>query len=105
MEKIKLSKDEKKVLRLLNGGCGCPDAYPWHVFAACVDSLERKGLAKGAWASGHVLVDARLTSNGEAYLALNPGLRNPVDWQMVAVAVSVVGLAVSIVAMFVACSK
>ena len=99
MERIRLSKEEKQVLRLLSNGMGCPDTYPFHIFAACVDSLERKGLAKGAWAEGHKLVNACITGRGKAYLLANPSLRNPVDWKWV-ITTAIVAVAV----LFVACT-
>ena len=40
MERIRLTRSEKEVLRLLGGGLGCPDDYPRHVFPACAASLE-----------------------------------------------------------------
>lgn len=83
MKRIKLSKDEKQAMRLLASVGWCPDTYPFHRFALGVEGLEEKGLALAAWASGHELVSAGLTTKGETYLALNPSLRNPVDWKWV----------------------
>lgn len=100
-----MTRHEKEVLRLLAYGEGCPSDYPFHVFASRVRSLELKGLAKGVWASGHELVSARLTSYGETYLALNPVLRNPVAWKLIPFVTTFISLAVSIIALFVACSK
>ena len=99
MERIRLSKQEKQVLRLLRSGAGCPGTYPFHVFAACVYSLERKGLAKGAWAEGHKLAEACITSRGKAYLLAYPSLRNPVDWKW-GITTAIVAVAV----LFVACT-
>lgn len=71
---------------------------PYHVFAACVGSMERKGLAKGAWAYGHELVGARITSFGEEYLSINPMLRNPVDWKwVIATSIALVAAVASII--------
>ena len=105
MERVKLGKEEKTVLRLLAGGCGCPDTYPRHVFVSCVDKLEMKGLAKGAWCEGHNPEAACITPRGKAYMAENPRLRNPVDWNMVSATIAVIGLIVSVVALFVACGR
>ena len=49
MKRIRLSSEEKTVLRMLANGCGCPDSYPQHVFVSAVGSLERKGMAQGVW--------------------------------------------------------
>lgn len=104
MERIRLSKQEKTVLRMLANGCGCPDTYPRHIFVAAVGSLEKKGLAQGAWTEGHTLEDARITRQGLAYLSQNPALRNPVDrkW-VVTTAIATVAAVAGIAALFVSC--
>lgn len=83
MEKIHLTRREKEVLRLICSGCCCPSAYPLHLFVSSVRTLETKGLVKGAWIEGGRLEDARLTAYGREYLALNPLLRNPIDWKWI----------------------
>lgn len=106
MERIRLSKDEKTVLRLLAGGCGCPDTYPRHVFVSCVERLEMKGLAKGAWTEGHNLEAACITPQGKAYMAQNPDLRNPVDLKwIIATAIATIGAIAGVLALFVACDR
>lgn len=91
MERIRLSKREKQVLRLLHSGFeNCPDTYPRYIFAACVSSLERKGLVRAAWASGHEPATAELTDFGMAYLAENPALINPVNWSVIFFIVAIV---------------
>lgn len=105
MERIRLTKTEKEVLRLLSLNDGCPSDYPYHVYASRVQSLELKGLAKGMWATGHVLISARLTSYGETYLTLHPDLRNPVDWRLVSSVTAIVSLIVSVIALFAACAE
>ena len=104
MERIRLNKSEKEVLRLLNNGCGCPETYSRNVFVSCVDKLEMKGLAKGAWSEGHKLEDARITLKGKAYISENPNLRNPVDWAMIATLIAAFSALVSLIALFIACS-
>lgn len=105
MERIRLTKDEKTVLRLLFNGCGCPDTYPRHKFVSCVDSLERLGLAKGAWTEGHNLENACITPYGKAYMAFNPNLCNPIDWKwVIATSVAVASAVFAAAALFVACS-
>ncbi len=103
--RIYLSKKEKDSLRLLSIGEGCPSDYLSHVFAPCVQSLELKGFAKGMWATGHILVAARLISYGETYLVLNPDLRNPLNWNLILSVATIISIAVSIIALFVACAK
>lgn len=83
MQKIYLSKQEKQVLRLVHCGCGCPQSFPFDVFIVCIDELEKKRIVRCAWAEGHQLEDVSMTEYGMAYIALNPNLRNPVDWKWV----------------------
>ena len=49
IERVKLSKDEKIVLRLLAGECGCPDTYPRHVFVSCVERLDLRNPVDWKW--------------------------------------------------------
>lgn len=105
MERIKLTKEEKQVLRLVEHYEQCPPTYPLSTFAACVDSLERKGLVRGCWSSGHELEAVKLSDNGKSYLALNPHLRNPINWAMITAILSVISVTVAIIALFVACKK
>ncbi|MDE5703824.1 MAG: hypothetical protein K2H70_03255 [Bacteroidales bacterium] len=80
MERIKLTKDEKRVLRLVENETDCPETYPAHVYVGCILSLERKGLIKGAYTEGGMVMDARLTNFGKGYVFANPKLRNPLPW-------------------------
>lgn len=105
MERIRLSRQEKTVLRMLANRCGCPDTYPRHVFVSAVGSLEQKGLARGAWTEGHALEDVRITRQGMVYLSQNPTLQNPVDWKwVVTTAVAVFAAVAGIASLFISCS-
>lgn len=81
MEKIRLSKNEKKVLRLVASGSRCPATFPAHIYCDCVRSLECKGLVKGAYVEGGAVEAAWLTLDGDCYLIENPKLRNPIEWK------------------------
>ena len=48
MERIRLTRDEKAVLRMIQGKRVCPDCYDRSLFNRCADSLERKGLVRCA---------------------------------------------------------
>lgn len=103
MERIKLTKEEKKVLLLISTGYDCPDSFPAYIFTGCVRSLERKGLVKGAYVEGGGVEAARLTSDGRVFLAENPKLRNPINWvRIIEFAIPVI---ISIIALFISCSK
>ncbi len=105
MEKIKLSKDSKRILlSLYNGNYG--DMVPesdLEVF----NLLEVKGFVKSAHTKGDGHIDMlapRLTDEGRAYFAENPSLQNPSIWDdkkyIINTIISVVALAVAIIALF-----
>lgn len=107
MERIRLSKDEKRVLRMVVAGqCACPASFPRHTFNVVVRSLDHIGLVRAMYAEGGEVVEVKPTPEARQYLAMNPRLRNPVDWRwVVSSAIGILGLAVSIIAMLVACGR
>lgn len=106
MEHIRLSKSEKKVLRMVANEQGvCPAEYPSHIFNAAVRSLHNAGLVQGSFEEGGGVADSRLTQYGRQYLAENPRLTNPIDWGKAAAIIAAVGVIVSIIALCVACNK
>lgn len=105
MERIKLSRTEKQVLRLLQMHEGRPVYFPEHLYVAAIDSLERLGLVNAGWAEGHELVDAWLSAYGAMYMAQNPKLSNPINWQVLTFAVTAGMLLASIFMLFVACGR
>ncbi len=99
MERIRLTRDEKAVLRLLMrreiGGEGCNSGE----YISAVDSLQTKGLVHASWGEGHELVDARISQKGKIYLTDNPRLRNPVDWKwIVTTAIALAGAVLGAIA-------
>lgn len=98
MERIKLSKDEKKVLWLASTGEDCPDTFPIHIFNGCIRSLERKGLVEAAYVEGGDVEAVRLTPEGRLFLAENPELKNSIDW--VRIIEFALPLIISIIALF-----
>lgn len=105
MERIKLSKDEKKVLRLVSTGDNCPADFSKHIFNGCVKSLERKGLVKGAYISGGYVEAVRLTSEGRCYLSEYPNLNNPINWSMIGGIGGIIGTIVAILALCISCMR
>lgn len=105
MDRIKLTRTEKAVLRMVDSGQGaCPATYPRHAFNLAVASLERKGLLRGAYKEGGDVVDSRISSLGRQYLSENPNLRNPLDWGKVGTAAAIVSAVIGLVALFIACN-
>ena len=103
MERITLSKDEKRALRLLVDSGGL-NSYQRLKFSAAVYGLEEKGLVTGFWSEEAGLIDAAATMAGERYLENNPCLYNPVNWAKIAAVGSIAGVAVACVALLISCS-
>ena len=76
MEKIRLTRGEKRLLRFMsnpsNEGRDIPKELRWPMWG-----LEQHGLAQFQRDERGGVVDARLTPYGKGYLATNPKLRNP----------------------------
>ena len=103
MERIKLTKEEKQAFRIVaEFGGKCPATYPKHVFTASIRSIERKGLVKANYVIGGYVWSAKLTEEGKHYLAVNPNLHNPINWNLI---LAIVGVFISIIALFVSCMK
>lgn len=77
MERIKLTKREKKVLRALQTDT-FDSLSPEDKHA--VFSLQSKGLVRAYYCEGGDVADARLSLKGECYMEQNPKLRNPFNW-------------------------
>lgn len=75
MQKIWLTKEEKRLLRTLANGGNIQNKWAFALYP-----LVQKQLVAAAREEGGGFVDARLTRAGRAYLAANPTLRNPIPW-------------------------
>ena len=105
MERIRLTRNEKAVLRLTVAGSDRPRGFAAHSYTAAVVSLELKGLVKAVWAEEiKEPVAVIATSEGKAYLALNPTLRNPINWNIVGAISTAIGTIIALLVL-VACSK
>ena len=106
MKRIKLTRDEKQVLRLVATGRECPDTYPHSTYSAGLKGLEREMLVFVARDESHAVVDARLTDYGRQYLAENPRLHNPVSWRwIITTALTAIAACAAVAALFIACVK
>lgn len=102
--RIRLSRKEKQVLRIIASVGYCPGVYPLHTFNACVVSLEYHGLVQSAKEEGGGVADVRLTTFCKEYMAVNPRLCNPFRWDIAGAVAGLLAAIASIVALFVACS-
>ena len=81
MERIRLSKRAKAVLRILSRqGSEALSEFD----ASAVRSLSELGFVKAAFTEGGGVEDAKLTTKGKEYLRDYLSLRNPVDYEKVA---------------------
>lgn len=79
MDRIRLTKGEKQVLRELHKGyADAPCGMDNYTHIACVISLTDKGFVRSAIGEGRV-IDCRLTPRGCAYLNRNPRLYSLVE--------------------------
>lgn len=105
MEKVKLSKDCRRIMLAMYSG-NYSDRVPENDLEAFT-ILEVEGLAKSAHTKGegHIeMLAPRLTDEGLAYVAANPKLKNPSIWDdkkyIINTIISIVALAVAIIALF-----
>lgn len=105
MERIKLSKSEKQVLRMIASGMHqCPAEYPSHTFNTAVRMLKCKELVNAHSLEGGSIIGARITDYGMQYMAEYPHLRNPINWSVVAAISSIATAIATTLALFIACS-
>ena len=103
MERIKLTKRGKRVLRLLRD-----DRFDLltEMDYPALHELYDSGFARVAYIEGGIPETAQLTTFAKNYLAENPKLRNPIDWKwIVTTALAAVAAAAAVAALFVACTR
>lgn len=105
MERIKLTRNEKKVLRhLVADIAGYPSKMDARQYADACQGLMDKELARAMFATGHEVCSAEATNKGVVYLENNPHLFNPVNWAMVGAFAGIVSVAVTIILFCIGCS-
>lgn len=105
MERIRLSRNEKKVLRLIADSHTCCPAYiPVDKYATAVWTLENFGLVRAAHEEGGGIVDVRLTERGRSRIAADSSLCTPTDWKwIVSTAIALIAAIIAVAALFVSC--
>ena len=104
MERIRLSKSEKSILReLRRGNDNVPNGMDNFSYFDAVVSLTEKRLVCSKTNYDEVL-DVQLTPKGYAYMVANPHLLNPVNWAKVAAIAGIITAAATTLALFVACT-
>lgn len=105
MKRLKLSRCEKRLLRTIALGVEYPpEGMSKEAIICAATELERVGLIKAAWASGHEYIAGRLTEYGKAYMLRNPHLHNPIDWKwIITTIIAVATFAVALAALLTAC--
>lgn len=100
MDRIKLSKEEKLLLKRLSAR-----KYPDQVLEEDLKVfmiLENESLVHGTKGKDGILAP-RLTAMGEAYIASNPKLKNPCIWEdtkyIINTTISIIALIISLIAL------
>lgn len=106
MERIRLTKDEKRVLRWVAlKRSGRPEGMSNDGYFEAVIGLTEKKLLVSATNYDDVL-DVDTTAKGRVYCSQNPHLYNPVDWKWLATFITALITAIATtLALFMACSK
>ena len=94
MERIKLTKREKKVIRALQTDT-FDSLSPEDKHA--VFSLQAEGLVIASWYEGGEVASAHLSLKGVHYMKENPKLRNPVNWIKLALVVALLNFVITII--------
>lgn len=104
MERIKLSKTEKKVLRMLDAGfTDVPSDIPYDKYALAASSLKKAGLVKCSFLTNGKVCGIRLTKQGKMYLYDNPYLFNPINWSKWAAIAGIVTALIALTALVIGC--
>ena len=102
MERIKLAKSEKRLLRyIMKSGEGKPLGMTEYDYFYAAAGLKSKGLARVAYVEGGDIEDVTPTKLGRSYYSANPMLLNPIDWGLT---VGVIAALAAIVSIF-ACTR
>lgn len=106
MERVKLSKNAKIVLRLLEQGHNlCPKGMNYADFNRGALELRRNDFALCHQEENGNVEAAQLTELGTLYIAENPSLSNPVNWTAISMIIGGITAICSIFALFIACNK
>lgn len=105
MYRIRLSRQEKKILReLKRGRSSVPDGMDNYTFFDAVVSLRDKRLVKAVTEYETNVHQLCLTAKGYAYLRDNPRLFNPINWTMIAAIGAIVAAIAGVAGLFISCS-
>lgn len=101
MERIRLTKREKAVMRILSEqGYEALSEFD----ASAVRSLSELGFVMAAFTDGGGVEDAKLTTMGKEYLREFPRLYNPIRWDIISSVASIIAAIASTIALFIACT-
>ena len=105
MERIYLTKDEKRVLRhVKEHGKKQPRNITPTVYSYCLITLQEKGLVVFQVNYDEILY-AALTIKGKAYFEQNPSLCNPIDWKwIINTSILAIGAMAAVLGLFIACN-
>ena len=107
MERIKLSRSAKRVLRLLDKGVTqCPTTIPKSIYVGGALELQRNGLAYVHQEEKGDFTVAHISYEGRYYVLENPRLLDPVDWKwVIPTTLTAITAVTTLLLLFVACGK
>lgn len=103
MEKIRLTREEKRVFMLVYNKQDRPNELSEHDYSSCIRSLERKGLVHGRYDIKGIVVDTQMSDFGKDYMFFYPKLTNPISWTKIAAIGSIVSAIGIILGLFLGC--
>ena len=104
MERIRLNREEKAVLRnIALQYPHKPTKLSEERFVEAVVTLTEKHLIASVL-NYDTVVDCYITTKGKAYLQSNPHLHNPLRWDIITAIATTITAIVAIVALLIACS-
>lgn len=100
MERIRLSKNAKRVFHLLDKGIyQRPYDMNQKEFNVGALELEKHSFAICHCESNGDVIIVKLLTDGKLYIADNPSLQNPFDWKwLIPLAVSIISIILSLIA-------
>lgn len=106
MERIYLTRGERRVLRWLRENRGALPSLAPASFCRAVRALEREHLVRAWWADDDDdgFIEGELTGEGRDYLEDNPRLLNPVNWSAVAAWIAAVASLGTLLVALLACA-
>ena len=104
MERIRLSKSEKRLLRLFASKTNVKGVDLSAEDEMAIATLMEKGLISAIVFAGKI-TSGNILPKGDAYVRQNPELKNPIPWEKIFGFASIVAAIAATLALFVGCVR